>query len=64
MATFVFDAWKDKTPEQLKDDCLRLSRALYQWQLIAVGLFLGEDLSPEQKQKVQRLIDAYADDVW
>lgn len=64
MATFVFDAWKDKTPEQLKDDCRRLNRALHQWQMVAVGLFLGEELSAEQKQRVEKLIAAYADDVW
>lgn len=64
MATFTLDPWKDKTPEQLKDDCRRLSRALHQWQFIAVGLFMGEDLLPEQKQKVEKLIAAYADDVW
>lgn len=61
MATYTFDAWKDKSPEELKADCRRLSRALLEWQNIALHLAGGDELSDDQRQKLQNLIAAWQD---
>jgi hypothetical protein len=66
MGTFTFDAWAGRTPEQLKEDCRRLNRALYDWQMIAMSLANRapqaiEALPTRMADELKNLIEAYAD---
>lgn len=64
MPPFEFDAWADKTPDELKTDCRRLSRALSRWQRIALCVSTPGTIAalPMQwRDEINRLIDAYTD---
>lgn len=64
MPTFTVDPGANKTPEQLKADCRRLSRALHDWQRIALAFAAKhgvEALPPRMRDEVVDFIEAYGD---
>jgi hypothetical protein len=63
MDTFTFDPHKGMTLEQVKQRCRELSRALTQWQMIALLAYEGktDELPERDKQALQRLKAAYED---
>lgn len=66
MATYTLDITKGKTRAELADDYLRASRAGFAWQRIAMSLIELEPTSvarlpKDQREAVERLIEAYKD---
>lgn len=64
MSSFEFDAWAGKTPDELKADCRRLSRALDRWQHIALCVSTPDTIAalPMQwRDEINKVIDAYTD---
>lgn len=58
-APFVFDAWKGKNSDELRDDCRRLSRSLVHWQCIALDLADGRKLTDEDQDMIDNLCAAF-----
>ena len=63
MPSFTLDIYKDWTNDRLKDRCRDLCRGLDEWQHIAMSLAEHgkEGLTPSERDKVERMIDAYRD---
>lgn len=66
MAAFTLDLTEGKSREQLADDYMRALRAGVGWQRIAMSLIELEPTSvaklpKEQRETVERLIEAYKD---
>lgn len=57
------DAYAGKTREELKERCRDLVRAVDDWQMIAMHLheYGRTGLSQDDKDKLDRLIEAYRD---
>ena len=57
------DAYAGKSRDELKMRCGELCRALGEWHFIAMALFeAGKDrLSDYQRDKIEKLIEAYKD---
>jgi uncharacterized protein YbgA (DUF1722 family) len=57
------DAYAGKSREELKEKCRKLVRAVGEWQMIALHLAeYGKDsLSPEDRNRVETLLEAYRD---
>lgn len=62
--TVSLDPYACKTRQELKNRCGELCHALSDWQMIAMTLSVKgrDDLSSEERDKLDRLIDAYRDD--
>lgn len=63
MPSFTLDIYKGWTEDRLKERCRDLCMALDNWQHIAMALAEHgkEGLTPTDKEKVERLIEAYQD---
>ncbi len=61
--SFSLDPYAGKSRDDLKDHCRNLCSALTDWQQIAMLLHEGGkvSLSSEQREMVERLIEAYRD---
>jgi len=61
--SMLLDAYAGKSREELKQHCRNLSRAVDEWQMIALQLAEHgkDDLSPEDRNRVETLIEAYRD---
>lgn len=57
------DAYAGQSREELKERCRKLVSAIGEWQMIALVLAEHgkDDLSPEDRKRVETLIDAYRD---
>lgn len=63
MTAFTLDIYKDWTSNRLKERCRDLCMAVDNWQHIAMALAEhGKDgLTPSDREKVERLIEACRD---
>jgi hypothetical protein len=57
------DAYAGQSREELKEHCRKLVRAVGEWQMIALVLaeYGKDDLSPEDRNRVETLLEAYRD---
>ena len=63
MNEYTLDIYQGWSHGRLKERCLELVRAVGDWQQIAMTLAEhGKDgLSPEERNRIERLIEAYRD---